>query len=137
MNKATLQRFSHDKVTFGKLHLDWASNHKDIYTIELPWLENKPNISCIPQGLYNVRQHNTVKYPNTFEVLAVPGREAILIHAGNYADVNENHKSDTQGCILIGLGIDESVPMITQSKAAMIYLRKLVGGNNFALEVKN
>jgi hypothetical protein len=141
MKKITLQRFVHDKVTFGKLILEWLPEHKDIYTIELPWQDNKNNISCIPQGLYNCKPYSSKKYKNVWHVLNVPGREAILIHAGNFASPvklqGSSHTSDTEGCIMVGLGIEENVPMITKSKLAMEYLHEVLGKDNFAIEVKN
>jgi hypothetical protein len=140
MIKATLQRFSQDKVTFGKLHLE-GIDHPDIYTIELPWKDNYPNISCIPAGLYSCIPHESEKYPNTYEVTFVPGRTAILIHSGNFAcEVNlsnAHYNSDTRGCIIVGFGIQEETPMVTRSKAALKYLQETFGKKNFSLEVKN
>lgn len=64
-------------------------------TLELPWDRNKRSISCIPCGNYVVTDYTSVKYPSAFIVLNVPGRSAILIHAGNYV-------THTEGCILVG-----------------------------------
>ncbi len=140
MNKAVLQRFIHDEVTFGRLTFDWLSGHPEIFTIELPFKENKPLISCIPQGLYNVVPHNSDKFPHVFRLLNVPDRDAILIHVGNYAtDVmigKELHKSDTHGCILVGFGMDKKAPMVKQSVKAMDWMRENIIGN-FALEIRN
>lgn len=141
MKKVTLKRFLHDKVTFGKLHLEWLPEHKDLYTIELPWNDNKPNISCIPQGIYNATPYSSSRFKNVYKILNVPDRKSILIHAGNFAyDVKllaGSHSSDTQGCILIGLGIKENVPMVTKSKLALDYLRNNIGKDNFSLHVKD
>jgi hypothetical protein len=77
----------------------------DCKTLELPWLKNQHNISCIPAGKYNV-----IKYvrPDTkkkcFWVKDVPGRTGILIHSGNYAT---GLKVDTLGCILVGLRFND------------------------------
>lgn len=140
MKRIILQRFIHDKVTFGKLSLDWCK-HPDIYTLELPFLNNQKNISCIPQGLYNLTPYNSKKYPNVFKLLNVSDRSDILIHVGNYAcDVivgGGKFKSDTRGCILVGLGIEEDIPMVTKSRAAMDFLRKAIGKDNCSIEVKN
>jgi hypothetical protein len=64
-------------------------------TLELPWQRNMRDVSCIPWGQYNVTNYTSVKYPEAFVVLNVPGRSGILIHAGNFI-------SDIQGCILVG-----------------------------------
>ena len=140
MNKALLQRFYHNDVTFGRLTFEWLPQQPNIFTIELPLKDNKPLISCIPQGLYNVIPHNSKRFPNTWQLLNVPGREAILIHSGNYAsDVmmgKELHKSDTQGCILPGLDYDKRAPMVKQSVKAMDWMRDNIKGN-FCIEIRN
>lgn len=64
-------------------------------TLELPWNDNKKNNSCIPLGTYKVDKYNSQKFGLCFKLRNVPGREGILIHAGNY-------NSQTQGCILVG-----------------------------------
>lgn len=66
-------------------------------TLELPWLENRRNISCIPEGEYEVEKLPARKGRNYvhFLVKDVPDRSAILIHTGNY-------NFDIRGCILPG-----------------------------------
>ena len=141
MNKITLQRFIHNKVTFGKLELEWIPEHKDIYTIELPWKDNARSVSCIPQGQYNCRPYSSAKYRNVWTLLNVPDRSSILIHAGNFASEVRlqagQHKSDTEGCILVGMGIERKTPMITKSKLALDYLREVIGAENFCIEIKD
>lgn len=75
---------------------------KKIYecrTLELPWLDNQPGKSCIPENKYKVikrEAHDSVKFNyNHFEILDVPQRTYILIHAANYF-------YQLQGCIAIG-----------------------------------
>ncbi len=62
-------------------------------TIELPWLQNKRNISCIPEGRYELKMRETKKRGQHLLVLNVKGRDGILIHPANDA------KKDLQGCI--------------------------------------
>lgn len=64
-------------------------------TLELPWRENRPNISCIPTGQYKIKRIHSPKFGNTFEIIDVPGRSEILLHAGNSS-------RDTRGCVLLG-----------------------------------
>jgi len=68
-------------------------------TLELPFLDNKKNISCIPNGTYLVNKVATAKRGRYFVILNVPGRSGIRIHAGNYAS---GTKVDTLGCICPG-----------------------------------
>ncbi len=64
-------------------------------TIENPWLNNKRNVSCIPDGIYECKRVESPRFGNTFEIKDVPGRTHILFHTGNTED-------DTEGCIIVG-----------------------------------
>ena len=72
--------------------------------LELPWLDNQKNISCVPEGIYPVEKYNSVKHPNTFLIKEVPDRTGVLIHIGNFAT---GQKIDTQGCQLPGLAFKD------------------------------
>ena len=63
------------------------------HTIELPWLQNRRNVSCIPEGRYALRKRFTSKHGLHVFVVDVPGRSGILIHPANYA------KTELRGCI--------------------------------------
>jgi hypothetical protein len=72
-------------------------------TLELPWRENRKQISCIPPGEYHVEIRISNKYGRIYWVRHVPNRTYILIHSGNYAgDVSKGFKSHVMGCILLG-----------------------------------
>ena len=87
-------------------------------TLERPWLNNQPDISCIPLGTYpllRVRDRITsggMNILSTYEV-QIPSRAGVLFHVGNYV-------RDTHGCILCGLGFSfpQVEPMITNSTLA-------------------
>jgi hypothetical protein len=89
--------------------------------IELPWLNNLHNKSCI-QGcaIYDIEKISTPKHPNSFLITDVPGREGIMIHIGNYAT---GLKIDTDGCQLPGMNfvdLDGNGTMdVAQSTIAM------------------
>jgi hypothetical protein len=66
------------------------------YTLELPWLDNLPDKSCIPRGSYRVILSLSTRFKREMpRLIGVPGRLGILIHPGN-----TDH--DTEGCILLG-----------------------------------
>lgn len=140
MRRITLQRFGHGKVTFGKLFFDW-SQHADIYTIELPWLENQNDISCIPEGVYICNFENNPERGKIWRLSEVKDRSGILIHSGNFAcDVvlsSGTHKTETKGCIMPGMVFDPRTPMVQKSKQAIDYLYSIIGEDEFELEVKN
>lgn len=62
-------------------------------TIELPWLGNRPRVSCIPEGHYPLRKRYTPRFGSHFEVAGVEGRKYILFHAANDAG------KELRGCI--------------------------------------
>src|SRR5690606_5751695 len=55
------------------------------YTIELPWRNNLPRLSCIPEGRYQLHKKRYTKHGEQIGIPAVLIREAILIHAANDA----------------------------------------------------
>lgn len=63
------------------------------FTIELPWLNNKSQISCIPEGRYELQKRYSEKYKHHIEVKPVAKRSYILIHPANDA------KKELKGCI--------------------------------------
>jgi hypothetical protein len=87
-------------------------------TLELPWNENKKNVSCIPAGRYKARYIKSPKHGWCYELQAVPGRGNIQIHVGNT-------KKDLLGCIAPGKQVGKvwllplkSVWGVTQSRVA-------------------
>jgi hypothetical protein len=72
--------------------------------LELPWLNNLPDKSCIPPGIYWCKKVNTPEHPNSFLIENVPGREGIEIHIGNFAT---GEKINTLGCQLPGLSFED------------------------------
>ncbi len=47
--------------------------------VELPWFDNRPRISCIPEGSYTVFIRETDEYGIHLYIPCVPGRNYILI----------------------------------------------------------
>jgi hypothetical protein len=99
------------------------------------WRDNRPKISCIPLGTYEVVPHGwngeKVKFKNSWRLLNVPGRSGILLHEGN------THK-DTEGCLLMGLDfiVGQLSAQVTDSRLTMRFLRHEIGSNRFNLEVR-
>jgi len=72
------------------------------FTLELPWRDNQPSLSCIPTGTYPMAWRVSTKW-NAFHIQDVPDRSYILIHSGNFAgDVSKGFKTHVQGCVLLG-----------------------------------
>lgn len=62
-------------------------------TIELPWLQNQRNVSCIPEGRYELKKGMTQKRGLHIRLQDVPHRAGILMHPANDAG------RDLKGCI--------------------------------------
>lgn len=104
-----------------------------IHTLERPWLNNRQNVSCIPEGRYKVNflpRTYSGKFNRVYHLQNVPNRTGILIHTGNLV-------SQIQGCILVGLKPGElsGKPAVLNSGAAMNKLRDVIGEQSFTIHV--
>ena len=91
------------------------------YSMELPWRDNQMDISCIPAGTYDLAWSDSGRIKG-FEVLNVPARSRIKIHAGNWAgDIGQGYRSDVEGCILLGraIGIMDGQLAVLTSRPAV------------------
>lgn len=137
------QRFIQNAVTFSKLTLPWMSAPPEIYGIELPWKGNQHELSCIPAGIYTCQPFFSPKrQEKCWQLLNVRDRQNIEIHVGNFASSGmlngKPFTTNTDGCLMYGFGIEESVPMITKSIEATGYLRTQIGlDRSFLMDVRD
>lgn len=96
--KITLETMSFNNCTVGKLYVDGVVLFN---TMEKPWKNNEPMISCIPAGVYELNPCVSPKFGKTYCLentdLGVSHhsntkRTHILIHKANMA-------SELHGCI--------------------------------------
>lgn len=82
-------------------------------TLELPWLCNKRNVSCIPRAAgYVGRKHKSPANGDCIAIDRVLDRDHIQIHSLNWLH-------QTEGCIGVGKlfnPISHNGPMITNSR---------------------
>lgn len=102
-----LLRTYHPKGTNGEI---WLNGELLCYTIELPWLDNLRNISCIPESTYPLFKRYSKRFGWHILVEDVPQRSGILFHPANDAG------KELRGCIApvsqltaIGKGINSRV----------------------------
>ncbi len=129
MKELVLTRYYLPDCTLGTLTGDEGLT---LATIERPWLQNKPFVSCVPEGDYKVIRDTRPNRGPTFclinhnlDVYRYPEyrkRDSILIHVGNWV-------KDIEGCIAPGrmfaiLGGENAV---AQSVVAWRMLNKYVG----------
>ena len=85
-----------------------------LFTLEDPWLDNQPNVSCIPTGIFPVNITWSQRFKRYMpEIQNVSGRSGIRIHWGNT-------DADTTGCVLLGT-VALSDDSIGHSKQAFGY----------------
>ena len=80
--KFTLQRTYFKEGTNGVLFVNDTFLG---FTIELPWIDNLKNKSCIPEGTYNLKARFSQKFNNHLILENVANRNLILIHPANNA----------------------------------------------------
>jgi len=122
---------SNNKETLGSLVASYLGETFECKTLELPWLDNKRNVSCIPTGQYVCKWVWSIKYnAYVFKILDVPGRTNILGHIGNFF-------SDILGCILLGekhVDINyDGIKDVTNSRVTLKRLYDFFGGVDFTL----
>lgn len=108
------------------------------YSLELPNLDNKPQVSCIPSGEYDVKWTKSPRlHKFTYEILSVPNRGGIRIHGGNYAGSKPVYRSDSLGCPLLGSNIAtmNKQVAITGSRLAVRKFEQLMNGRAFTLKI--
>jgi hypothetical protein len=116
--KVVLQRTYYSQGTHGTILVDGIPVCE---TIELPWLNNQRQVSCIPEGSYMLRKRFNQKFKWHLALEAVKGRSGILIHPANDA------KKELLGCIapvLYHTGIGKGV---YSRKSLDLLLMKLNG----------
>lgn len=102
MKKVPLVRFQSNM--FGTFGLATLPSGKTLVIGELPWVDNRVGISCVPCKEYVCRPVNSPNHGKCYSLDNVPGRTDILIHAANFcADRRkESLKSDLKGCLAPG-----------------------------------
>lgn len=95
----TITRGTEDtKETLGSLVAKVGGATFSCKTLELPYIHNQINVSCIPKGTYQcvyAYKPNSKRY--CYQIQNVSGRTGIFIHVGNFF-------SDLKGCIALGSG---------------------------------
>ena len=128
---------STDEGTFGIIMF----KNKYLFTLELPNRDNKPNISCIPTGIYDVSlRYSPHFHKKLYHLHNVLNRSYIMIHPANFAgDVSKGYKSQLSGCIALGkeIGKINNLHVILNSCLAFNEFYDIMRGKDFKLKVSN
>lgn len=125
-----------DKAVYGELETATGWSCK---TLELPWRNNSPLISCIPTGEYRCLWTRSArlsllsnKEVYTYEVLGVPSRAGIRIHPANFT-------TQLRGCIALGKALTDidadGILDLTDSKRTTDTFNQLMQTKPFVLLV--
>ena len=115
-------------MTMGRLFNPEDSFH--IFTLELPWLNNKVRESCIPADTYRCEMdyYHRGGY-KAYQVDNVPNRTEIKIHVGNFT-------KDILGCIALGKTRDIKAPMVGNSRSAYTkFMKYMDNADGFVLQI--
>ena len=136
METITLERFAYTPWgVFGRLvYGDFRA-----FTVERPWLDNKAQVSCIPDGEYQLQWYDSPKFGPTWAVIGdtvslfpEPGkaRASVLIHPANTMD-------DLMGCIGLGstLGTVNGKWGVLNSRGTVETFRSITKGKNLTLVI--
>lgn len=118
METITLKRKDYNADgTFGELYF---RGKLVAVTCEPEWRDNGPN-SCIPVGQYTFEAYTSEKFPQVWQIMDVPDRDKILLHAGNVED-------NSRGCVLCGelLGFLDGKHAVLNSKVTLAKLRGIL-----------
>lgn len=121
-----------EKGTYGALSDD--ENEPICRTLELPWKDNQPQVSCIPAGSYTCfRRHSDHFQCEVFEIGGVPGRSDVLLHPANYA-------SELRGCVALGTSFvdlnGDGVNDLASSRVAFdAFMHRMQGVHSFTLSI--
>ena len=113
------------------------------HTLELPWRDNAPNVSCIPAGVYDLAYVTALRSfggrRDLYLVQDVEARSGILLHAGTFAgDKALDWRTDSWGCPLLGMTIGtlQGQTAIFRSREAVDRLIRYLGGKPATLIIE-
>lgn len=126
-----------DHGMFGHFYCEALHLHSG----ELPWLNNKRGLSCIPADTYIVKWEPTGKFKG-YVIQDVPERDSIEIHVANwFGDRRKKKKlkSDVLGCVGLGLsrGIMNKQEALISSRAAMRKFHTFMKEETFKLIIED
>lgn len=127
--KVDILRFPSPLLTLGVLCIE---RMPFCVTLELPWKDNEPNVSCIPTGTYLCKLRKaspgiTAGLNKAYEIMDVPSRGNILFHVANVTE-------ELRGCIALGSSYKEHA-ILASREAFTRFMRRMEGGD-FSLTIQ-
>lgn len=132
---------SSDEGTFGVAMFNGRTWH----SLELPWRDNEPDLSCVPEGVYHASLVDSPRFKRMVYLLqGVPGRTRCEVHPANWAgDTTLGWHSDLEGCTTMGISVGELTPegkapqlAVLNSDVAIDQLLQATGGADIEIEYR-
>lgn len=127
-----------DQGTFGRLFINDAPF---VFTGELPWRANAPNISCIPAGTYKGTWTFSPRFKRFMYLIEpVTKRTGIRIHSANFmGDLELGFRRQLNGCISMGerLGHINNQKAVLLSQPAIRKFEAKMNWKTFFMEIRN
>lgn len=133
----TITRTYTDKETFGDLVAYKDGKKFTCKTLELPWLNNQHNISCVPEGVYTCTWcFKGGIFGYVYQIQNVPGRDGVLIHSANFA---AGKNVQLEGCVAVGSDFQDingdGILDIINSKITLKAFEDFMQRKNFTLHI--
>jgi hypothetical protein len=126
-----------DHGTFGRIVLPGLA----LFTGELPWRGNRPNLSCLPDGGYNVDWTYSPAFKRMmYLLLGTSPRAGIRKHPANFmGDRTKGLRSQLYGCIALGerMGWMDGQKALLLSAPAVRRFESYMERKPFRLEIVN
>lgn len=139
MKTVIVKRFKvTDNYSLGYCYIKKGSCEEEYVgcTLERGWRDNKSNISCVPEGSYDLKLEYSPRFKkDLWELYGVPNRSECKFHAANYW-------RQLNGCIALGsehTDIDgDGDPDVKSSRIVMKEFHKLMSDDKIAkIIIKN
>lgn len=115
-----LYRWYNPDCTIGRMYI----GEFQCFTLELPWLNNQQDISCIKPGEYQYKIYESPSKGTVLLLLDVENRTWVEVHSGNYT-------RQILGCILVGDSVKwldaDYIPDVTNSVRTLKKVLALAG----------
>lgn len=136
MTRVQLTRLeTSDQGTFGRLQAPGLT----LFSGELPWRDNRPNISCIPVGDYLCRWTLSPRFKRfMYSIESVEKRAGVRVHSANFMGAKPPYQAHLNGCVALG----ERLGWMARQKALLVSMPAVrrfeahMGRKPFLLEVR-
>lgn len=108
MQTLKIVRLSKYGQQFGTFSAWYVNGNYFCKGVELPWQDNRPEVSCIPPGKYIAELYESPKHGLVYQLKDVPERTSIQIHSANFGTLRDTDQDgelegeQLQGCLAPG-----------------------------------